>query len=78
MKMPGQCKFAVVILCCSGAFAQSTDLKHGQIEIRGFGGGLNTGNLLVSQPAFAAGAEGAIGLNRIVAVTGTLFFRSPL
>jgi hypothetical protein len=56
------------------AFAQSTDLEHGKIEIRGFGGGIKAGNLLVRQPAFSAGVEGAIGLNRIVAVTGDYAF----
>jgi len=59
---------------CSCAFSQSGDLSHGKIEIRGFGGGVNAGNLLVSQPAFSVGAEGAIGLNRIVAVTGDYSF----
>jgi opacity protein-like surface antigen len=59
---------------CSCAFSQSSDLSHGKIEIRGFGGGVNAGNLLVSQPAFSAGVAGAIGLNRIVAVTGDYVF----
>ena len=73
--MAAQCKFIIsAILCCSGAFAQNTDLEHGKIEIRGFGGGIKTGNLRVSQPSFAAGVEAAIGLNRIVAVTGTYSF----
>ncbi len=56
------------------AFSQSTDLSHGEIEIRGFGGGVIAGNILVAQPAFSAGAEGAIGLNRFVAVTGDYAF----
>lgn len=73
--MPGQYKFVIsAILCCSCAFAQNTDLEHGKIEIRGFGGGIRAGNFHVSQPAFAAGVEAAIGLNRIVAVTGTYSF----
>ena len=59
---------------CSCAFSQSADLSHGKIEIRGFGGGVNAGNILVAQPAFSAGAEGAIGLNRFVAVTGDYAF----
>ena len=73
--MPGQCKFVIsAIVCCSCALAQNTDLEHGQIEIRGFGGGIQAGNFHVSQPAFAVGVEAAIGLNRIVAVTGTYSF----
>ena len=75
IRVPGQCKFVVsAILCCSCALAQNTDLEHGRIEIRGSGGGIRAGNFHVSQPAFAAGVEAAIGLNRIVAVTGTYSF----
>jgi len=61
-------------LLVSSAFSQSPDLSHGKIEIRGFGGGVNAGNLLETQPAFSAGVEGAVGINRIVAVTGHYAF----
>jgi opacity protein-like surface antigen len=64
----------LAIVFCSCAFSQNVDLTHGKIEIRGFGGGVNAGNILVSQPAFSAGVEAAIGLNRIVAVTGDYVF----
>lgn len=73
--MPIQRKFvATAVLFCSCAFSQSVDLSHGKFELRGFGGGVNAGNLFISQPAFSAGVEGAIGLNRIVAVTGQYAF----
>jgi hypothetical protein len=59
---------------CSRAFSQSADLSHGKVEIRGFGGGINAGNMLLNQPAFSAGVEGAFGLNRIIALTGYYAF----
>jgi Outer membrane protein beta-barrel domain len=65
---------ALAFLMCSCAFSQSADLSHGKVEIRGFGGGINAGNLLLNQPAFSAGVEGAFGLNRIVALTGYYAF----
>jgi opacity protein-like surface antigen len=64
----------LAIVTCSCASSQSADRPNDRIEIRGFGGGVNTGNLLLNQPAFSAGVEGAVRLNRIVAVTGDYAF----
>jgi opacity protein-like surface antigen len=73
--MPARRNLIVLaIVSCSCAFSQSGDRSNGRIEMRGFGGGVNAGNLLLSQPAFSTGVEGAIRLNRIVAVTGTYAF----
>ena len=65
---------ALAVLMCSCAFSQSADLSHGKVEIRGFGGGINAGNMLLNQPAFSAGVEAAFGLNRVVALTGYYAF----
>jgi opacity protein-like surface antigen len=59
---------------CSCAFSQSAEPAEDKIEIRGFGGGVNAGNLLLGQPAYSAGLEGALRLNRIIAVTGDYAF----
>jgi len=63
---------------CATAFAQSSDLHRGKKEVRVFAG-MSTSRAVSVEPSLSAGAEVAVGLNRIVALTGnyaTSFHRS--
>jgi len=63
--------FVMVLISCSPAFSQDDDLAHGVVELRGLGGSL-TGDVI--QPSFAGGVEAALGLNRVIALTGRYSF----
>jgi hypothetical protein len=53
---------------CATAFAQSSDLDRGKREVRVFAG-MSTSRAVSVEPTLSAGAEVAVGLNRIVALT---------
>jgi hypothetical protein len=54
---------------CATAFAQSSDLDRGKREVRVFAG-MSTSRAVSVEPTLSAGAEVAVGLNRIIALTG--------
>lgn len=54
---------------CATAFAQGSDLDRGKKELRVFAG-MTTSRAVSVEPTLSAGAEVAVGLNRIIAITG--------
>jgi opacity protein-like surface antigen len=60
---------AAAFALCAAAFAQSSDLDRGKKEVRVFAG-MSTSRAVSVEPTFSGGAEAAVGLNRIIAITG--------
>ena len=54
---------------CATAFGQSPDLDRGKKEVRVFAG-MSTSRAVSVDPTLSAGAEAAVGLNRMIALTG--------
>jgi hypothetical protein len=54
---------------CATAFGQSPDLNRAKKEVRVFAG-MSTSRAVSVDPTLSAGAEVAVGLNRIIALTG--------